>query len=89
MIMLVLMYVWFCLGGLLSAYQRGIRNRRELLAESLLFLPMMFLGAMKAFVENSYALIAYGFKGWKVYQDYKNEESAKKLVEEIFGKTNG
>lgn len=86
MIALFLMYAWFCLGGLLQAYQRGIRNRRELLAESLLLLPILFLGALKAAVENSYALIAYGFKGWKEYHNYKMDQAAQRMVEEIFGK---
>lgn len=87
MTVLLIFYVWFCLGGLLSAFQRGIRDRRQLLAESLLFLPMLSIMASKEIMEHSYALIAFGFKGWKQWHDYKAEEAAKREVEEIFGKT--
>lgn len=80
MIFLALFYGWFSLGGFIVAKQMGVTKPRELLAWTLLFLPIVFITAMNDIIETLFVLIERGWKGLKE----RKERDMQKAIEEMF-----
>lgn len=78
-------YVWFSLGGFVIAKQDGTKKPREILAHSLLFLPIMIIASLTEIVEILYVLIEGGWSGFIRRRDAQIEEASKRMIQEIFG----
>lgn len=85
MVILVVFYAWFCLGGFLTAKQMHVTKPREILAHSLLWFPFLFVCSLKEIVEILFVLIEDGWKGYVRRRDAQIERSVRRELEEIFG----
>lgn len=80
LIFLTVLWAWFSLGGFIVAKQMGVTKPREILAWTLLFLPIVVSVSLYEIVEILAVLISDGWKGVRRHLDQQFEVAFRELL---------